>query len=322
MSAVTCSVVIPCYNGAQYLVEALESVARQTRPPLEVLVVDDGSTDGSRELAASQGARVIATPGRRGPSHARNQGIRAARGDVVAFLDADDWWEPHHWADLAGLLDRYPEAIVAFARAVAFGAINKPLGHPLPDSVPHEMFRELVTRNALVQSGAAARRDALLAVGGYREDLRYAEDLDLWLRLARQGPFVASNAFTVHYRTHSAQAMQDTRQLAKDVWLVRARVWQEVVENETPVTQREMQSLLVDAWDAHLRSAWRERDSGTFRTVLALRDLVPGSDAVYRRWFWRARLLRGPWRAAAAVWDVLPARIRQSLGSIKNVVRI
>src|SRR4051812_13046945 len=91
----TISVVIPCYNGALYLRETLESALAQNYAPLEILVVDDGSEDDSAAIAESCGApvRVIRQPNQ-GESVARNRGIDEARGDWVAFLDADDLWEP------------------------------------------------------------------------------------------------------------------------------------------------------------------------------------------------------------------------------------
>src|SRR5262249_59293001 len=91
----TISVVIPCYNGARFLRETLASVLAQTLPPLEVLVIDDGSTDDSGAVAESFGppVRVIRQPNQ-GESVARNRGIEEAKGEWVGFLDADDLWNP------------------------------------------------------------------------------------------------------------------------------------------------------------------------------------------------------------------------------------
>jgi len=95
MSETTVSVVIPCYNAAPFLRETLESVLAQTHPPLEVVVVDDGSTDDSSRIAESFGPPVrVIRQQNQGESVARNRGIAAARGEWVALLDADDVWEP------------------------------------------------------------------------------------------------------------------------------------------------------------------------------------------------------------------------------------
>ena len=98
------SVVIPCYNREPFLAETIESVLKQTRPVGEIIVVDDGSTDRSAEVARSYGARVISMNRNRGHAAACNAGVDAARGDLLAWLDADDYWdaerlhsELHHW---------------------------------------------------------------------------------------------------------------------------------------------------------------------------------------------------------------------------------
>jgi glycosyltransferase involved in cell wall biosynthesis len=94
-SAPLVSCIVPVFNGEQYLREALDSVLRQTYRPLELIVVDDGSTDGTSNLVASYGEQVRYVPQpNAGPATARNRGIAAARGDYIAFLDADDLWHP------------------------------------------------------------------------------------------------------------------------------------------------------------------------------------------------------------------------------------
>ncbi|HEY8600249.1 MAG TPA: glycosyltransferase [Thermomicrobiales bacterium] len=90
----TVSVIIPVYNGARYLTEAIESVLAQTDPPLEIIVVDDGSTDGSAAIAAAFPAVHLISQPNRGVATARNVGIAAARGELIAFLDQDDLWLP------------------------------------------------------------------------------------------------------------------------------------------------------------------------------------------------------------------------------------
>lgn len=96
------SAIIPVYNGEPWLADALRSIASQTRPADEVIVVDDCSTDRSAEIARAHGALVVHQPVNRGEGAARNAGIRAARGDAIAWLDADDYWTPHHLATSYG----------------------------------------------------------------------------------------------------------------------------------------------------------------------------------------------------------------------------
>ncbi len=103
------SVVIPAFNATEFLEEALKSVGAQIVPAYEAIVVDDGSTDGTARLAAALGARVI-REGRRGPAAARNTGARAARGTWIAFLDADDVWEPWKIGSQLSAIVAFPDA--------------------------------------------------------------------------------------------------------------------------------------------------------------------------------------------------------------------
>ena len=110
---ISISVLIPAYNRAGVIGEALSSVRSQTRAPAETIVVDDASTDGTAELAEQNGARVIRLKKNRGAAAARNEGIRAANGDAIALLDSDDFWEPNHLATVGALLEENPEAAAA-----------------------------------------------------------------------------------------------------------------------------------------------------------------------------------------------------------------
>lgn len=177
------SVVIACRNEASRLRSCLEALAAQDIPRdrFEVLVVDGGSTDGSREIALRLGARVLQDGGG-GPSGARNVGLHAARADVIAFTDADcvprtDW--------LSGVMEVFAEDPTLSGVA---GAIRMPrdsfLGR-LEDDEARTYYRGLITSNV------AYRRDALLAVGGFDETLRCAEDYDLAWRTMDAGYRVA-----------------------------------------------------------------------------------------------------------------------------------
>jgi len=316
----TVSVVIPCYNGATWLAEAIGSVRAQTRLVDEILVVDDGSTDDSPALAAALGARVLRTSGREGPGGARNLGIREAVGDAVAFLDADDLWEPDHCAGLLAPLERYPEAVLAFARARTFGAHEKEMGRPMPDESARRMLHALLARNSIVQSAVVARRAALVAAGGYRADLRHAEDYDLWLRLAREHPFVARNRFSVRYRVHGAQASVNEAALSRGACEARWRIWLAEEPRASPEERAALQRILRDAWERSLVIAWKVRDTATIREVLGLHEIVPGSERIWRRWQWRVALVRPPWRVAARLWDALGPATRRRLAPLKGAM--
>jgi len=176
------SVVIPAYNAAEFLADALLSVRRQDHAPLEIIVVDDGSTDTTPQLIARLGADVISLPQvNRGPAAARNRGLQEARGEIIAFLDADDVWPEGTLARQLASLAARPEADVALGRTTLLGA---------PDS----WFVPLL-------GSAVFRRSVFNRVGHFDETLRYSEDHDWFLRARELGVLIAATeAITLHYR--------------------------------------------------------------------------------------------------------------------------
>jgi glycosyltransferase involved in cell wall biosynthesis len=171
------SVVMPVFNAARYLREALDSVYGQDYRPFEVIVVDDGSTDGSGAIAQSYpGVRYLRQENR-GPAEARNAGIDAALGEIVAFADADDVLLPGKLSAQVGyLLDR-PETAATLARQVWI--------EPPPGAIPDAVWGDL---DGVPAMSLVVWRQALLDVGGFDPSLRGPEDTDLLIRL-RQGGF-------------------------------------------------------------------------------------------------------------------------------------
>jgi GT2 family glycosyltransferase len=196
----TVSVVIPTYNRARFLDAAVASVRAQTYPCMEIVIVDDGSTDNTADVVArlGNGVRYI-RQANAGPAAARNRGIREAAGDLVAFLDTDDRWLPQKTALQVAVLQREPTvALVSADMAIedetgtvqvasnfqhrglndTFAALD---GRPIPHAP-----RQLLTINFVNTSTVLARRSVLIALEGFDERLRYGEDLELWLRIAAQ----------------------------------------------------------------------------------------------------------------------------------------
>lgn len=191
------SVVIPAYNAGSTISAALSSVTAQTAVPDEIVVVDDGSTDGTSEIVRASGWPVrLLQQDRGGPSAARNAGIAAASGELIAFLDADDEWHPEKLERQLGLL-----AAVGSV-AVATDWTRSPHTTPAPPEVHTSTITSaaLLLLNRFQTSTVLARRDALEAVGGFDATLDGVEDWDLWLRLSEVGavtkldwPFVRYN---------------------------------------------------------------------------------------------------------------------------------
>jgi glycosyltransferase involved in cell wall biosynthesis len=305
------SVVIPAFNSADYLGEAIASVRAQTIQPLEILVVDDGSADATRDIARQAGASVLETATNNGPATARNLGIQQARGDLIAFLDADDVWEPEQLQTCAGLLDSYPEAGVAFSLVTQFGASDHQQPAVLPDGVPVAAADFLWEQNPVIQSAVVARRNAVLAVGGYRDGMRHAEDYDLWLRLAQRHPFVCTHRRLVRYRVHAAQHSSRLDQMFRSAWQLRHDLWTAVAPELDAETRIRGLSALHRAYESDLATAWHQRSSAPLRMILDLHPLVPGGDAVYQRWRRRRRLIRPFWRVGAWIFDHMPRVLRR-----------
>jgi glycosyltransferase involved in cell wall biosynthesis len=198
--------VIPTYNRREALAEALASVRAQTRPADEVVVVDDGSTDGTSE-ADADGSRYVRQKNR-GPSAARNRGLSEATSDWVAFLDSDDRWAADK---LERQVPRLTEGtVLVYAREQGQDAEGEPLVHIRPRTAPEgEVLASLVRGNFVPTSTAVVLREAALAEGGFDEEMTHSEDWDLWLRLARRGRFAVCREVLSYYRFHEDQLISD-----------------------------------------------------------------------------------------------------------------
>lgn len=171
------SVIIPVHNGARYLAEAIRSVQFQTLPPDEIIVVDDGSTDASAEVARAFGPPVrVLTQANLGPAAARNLGVVHATGDLLAFLDADDLWLPDKLARQAEVLRTDPMCEAVLGRVENF--ISPELDEPQA-----ARLAKTAAQSGEFSSGALLiRRDAFLRVGWFDAGLRHGEFIDWWAR--------------------------------------------------------------------------------------------------------------------------------------------
>lgn len=199
----TFTVVIPARNRADLIVRAVSSALAQSHAPDGVLVVDDGSGDGTFEAAEAAGARAVRLPSSVGSGPARNAGVALAHSDWVAFLDSDDEWHPDHLSTLGAYVDG--RVLVSSAASSTSGAVR---GIVSDDPLPLTSGLVLARLNPLVTSGTAVRRTALLAAGGFRS-LPRAQDFDCWIRVLEHGAGVAVGRQTVHYHEHAKQASHD-----------------------------------------------------------------------------------------------------------------
>jgi glycosyl transferase family 2 len=189
------SVIVPTYQRSEYVLRAVRSVLAQTYSDFEVIVVDDGSTDGTGEALAGLDPRLrYHWQENRGAGAARNAGIALARGEIVAFLDSDNRWLPRHLEVVTEVLAVHPTAIVACTCPFQdVSGRQNPMRARLVDFLP----LALADVSFGFTSCAAVRTSELHAVTGFREELPYMEDVDLYLRLSARGPFAMLKHRTV-----------------------------------------------------------------------------------------------------------------------------
>ena len=235
------SVIIPTRNRALLLRRTLESVLKQSTENLEVIVVDDGSTDGSGAVAAAMDPRVsvIRNPESAGVSVARNRGIASASGEWIAFCDDDDLWAPNK------LQEQLTAADTAGANWVYAGDVNVNdqlrvlSGGPPPD--PADVMARLPRCNPLASGGSnvVVRSNILAEVGGFDPALRRTEDWDLWIRIAQKGPPAYVRKPLVAYRFHRGNVIWDPREMVDEARRLAARY-----------------GIPVDVLSMHRRAAW------------------------------------------------------------------
>jgi glycosyltransferase involved in cell wall biosynthesis len=261
------SVIIPTFQRREYVRRAVESVLAQTYRKFELIVVDDGSTDGTEQALAGLDPRLrYQWQENRGTGAARNAGLRLARGEIAAFLDSDNRWLPHHLALVAGVFERFPQAVlVCTCPRQDIAGREEPHQARLVDCLPL-MYCD--TSIGLI-SCVGIDREQLLTVGGFDEHLEALEDREAFLRLAACGPFAFVRNRTVihqitsrsrHDRAVRSGANLEARETIAKVGLTVARS-----------TRRRDRSDLV------------ERAQGYVHYAAALRALAESDDDAARR---------------------------------------
>jgi glycosyltransferase involved in cell wall biosynthesis len=288
---ISISVVIPAFNRASLIPEALSSVRAQTRTPLETIVVDDASTDSTADIAERAGARVIRLPRNRGTAAARNEGIRAAIGEAIAWLDSDDYWEPHHLETVGALLEQHPEAVAATSAVRFVGARSGIWKGRIPAGPPVVVVREAFKDWLTLPTTTVVRRDALMAIGGCDESERYSEDFDLWLRLARRFPFVATPEITANWRWHSEQLSVNQEKQWCALYKFRSRAINEIRREGDLALAEELSEIFRVRWGNDIQAAWDKGRTSWMKQLVKLAALVPDLPPSDRlRWELRSRV--------------------------------
>jgi GT2 family glycosyltransferase len=204
------SVVIPCFNQAQYLGDAIASVLAQTYANVELIVIDDGSTDNTEETASAYpGARLLRQTNR-GLAAARNAGLAASRGDYLVFLDSDDRLLPSALESGLKAFARHPAcAFVAGGhRMIRFD--RTPLWEHTAGPEEDDLYRALLRRNFIAMHAAVMyQRFVFEAVGGFDPRPRGTEDYEMYLRIAKRYPIALHPHIVAEYRVHDSNMTKD-----------------------------------------------------------------------------------------------------------------
>ncbi len=214
----TVAVIMPAYNSAHYISEAIKSVIGQTMPDFELVVVDDGSTDHTadvvRRYLGDRRVRLLSQENA-GPSIARNRGIAATNSRFISLIDSDDKYEPEYLAKMTGALEANPEMAFYCCDAMLFGdtetvglrVYGEKRGYPLT-------LKTVLSRDFQVHGSTTIRRKWVEKIGGYNPERRSAEDLDLWVRMlceGARGDYL--NKPLIWYRRREGSLSTDTRLL-------------------------------------------------------------------------------------------------------------
>jgi glycosyltransferase involved in cell wall biosynthesis len=249
------SVIMPAFNAERYIAEALTSIQNQTLRSVEVIVIDDGSTDGTvREAERFAGALdlTVMRQTNAGPSAARNAGIRRARGRYCAFLDADDVMVPELLEAQSSLLEADPEVGLVLTDVMTFD--DKGIVHgarwKLADPFNGTMLDRLLIENYVTTSAVMAPVHCLREAGLFPEDRRVAEDYELWLRLAARWKIAFIDRPLVRYRYTSGSLSWDKLFSARSALEVIEKFWEahpDYLASHRDVHHRSMARHLMNA---------------------------------------------------------------------------
>ena len=287
------SVVIPTYNSGHFIREAVDSVLAQTYRNVELIVVDDGSTDNTAEALGAYGDRLrVIRQENAGPSAARNRGIREAAGDLIAFLDADDLWHPQKLEVQLRVCLENPDAGMISCLTLPYAhaaALKQEV--PAKFEVSEVRLFDLLLGRPIQTPAALIRKKILAAVGGFDEGLRMAEDWHLWLRVAQHTRILLLGVPMVLIREHAGNVSRDADRMRADGLRVLRMIFRDPNFGAIPgsVRRRARSKLYLESGAMHVMNG--KRGAG-LRDLLASVCLCPFGTSQARRRTWRNLIVR------------------------------
>lgn len=213
------SVVIPCYNQGRFLGDAIRSV--RTRLAVEIVVIDDGSTDDTPRVAASQAGVSYHYQPNAGLAAARNAGLRASRGERIVFLDADDMLAPGGLDVGSAMLDAHPDCACVTGRCLMMDAAGRLLPTPRQPELTEDAYTALLRHNHIwTPAMTMFRRGPLVEAGGFNASVNAAADYELYLRIARRWPLHDYATVVAYYRQHGSNMSGNASRMLRETLLV------------------------------------------------------------------------------------------------------
>jgi len=220
------AVIIPCYNYANFLADAIASVLEQTHPQVEIVVVDDGSSDNTREVAAHYSRVRYVRQDHQGLAAARNAGIRERRSPYLVFLDADDRLLPGALESGLASFSAHPECAFVSGGFRRIGPDGSVLGDPVIPHISKDHYVETLKRSYISMPATVMfRREVLERVNGFDASLRFCEDFDIYLRIVRNHPVCCHGAVVAEYRMHHANKSGNHALMLKTALRVLRKQW-------------------------------------------------------------------------------------------------
>jgi glycosyltransferase involved in cell wall biosynthesis len=221
------SILLTCYNHLPYIEAAMQSIRSQTYRDFEVIALDDGSTDGTREYLAQQAdIRVELNSQNLGTYGTLNRGLEMATGEFVAVLNDDDVWQPTKLEKQVALLDKHPKVGLVHTEGEFINGKGevfegKPLGFSFPRFETGDILLDLVYENKIIASAAVFRRSAVEEVGFYNDLYFGSGDWELWFRIAERFDVGCVNENLTQYRVHGANASHKLERIWRDDQILR-----------------------------------------------------------------------------------------------------